>query len=158
MIGTILILSEISPEMLHPIVPHGNRVCAVHVHLNQVPFNLCWPSRYLINEKELIFFSFSANFQLDQCSEIFLYEPPWVSLWNWYHLLLFMIIWVFLVFDFFLFWLVITGVTIRLCIWPKIWNWEIYPPDISWSCSVCVCNPASGTYSMTNLLGGGVPT
>ena len=50
----VLILSDILPETIHPVVPHGNWVQLVNIHFHQVPFSLSCPLRHVLNEKELI--------------------------------------------------------------------------------------------------------
>ena len=47
----ILILSDVTPETIHTIVPHGNMIRLVHIHLHQVPFSLCWPWKHVLNKK-----------------------------------------------------------------------------------------------------------
>ena len=48
-LGTLLVVSNVPPASVHPIIIHGNRVILVHIHLYQVQFSLCWPSRCLID-------------------------------------------------------------------------------------------------------------
>ena len=122
---------DVPPTEVHPIFPHGNRVRLVYVHMKKLPFGLLQRLMDIINESELILLSLDLNFQFDQWSEISLYEPPWVPVWDWYPLILIVVDWVILVFYSFLPWLLITGITVWLSIWPKIRHCFILPLVIS---------------------------
>ena len=50
----VLGVYDIPPEILHPILPHDERIQLFHIHLYQVEFRLYWPCIYVIDEKELI--------------------------------------------------------------------------------------------------------
>ena len=51
LIGIVLVVSDVPPALIQPIIPHGNRIELVHIHLYQVPFSMCWPCRCVIDEK-----------------------------------------------------------------------------------------------------------
>ena len=139
MIVAILMLSEITSAIVHPIVPHGNSVWALHIHLHQVPFILFQHIRHVLYEKYLTL-SLSISLFNWLRSEIFLSDSPSVPVWNWYHFLLLLIIQVFLIYISFIPWLVFTGVTIRIYICPQIWHWYIFPFAIF---SICLVGPSS---------------
>ena len=85
-------------------------------------------------------FPFNVDFQSSQCSEVFLYDPTWVPEWNWYHLLLLLIIPVLLAFDSFISGLILTGAASRIYIRPKILHWLLCPSD---AFNICLVDPYS---------------
>ena len=61
---SFLMVSDIPPETVRYILPHGNRIRMVHIHLYQVLFSLCRPFSYMIHEKELILWFFGITLNL----------------------------------------------------------------------------------------------
>ena len=49
--GTILVVFNVSPSPVHPIIFHDNRISLVHIHLYQIPFILRWYCSYVISGK-----------------------------------------------------------------------------------------------------------
>ena len=129
-------MSGIPLAMVHPIHPYGDRILLVHMHLYQVTFSLCWPFSYGLDELERILWFFNITFQLSQFSLVTPSMYNWFLAWYWYHLLLFLIIQVILVFASLITWPIITVVAIRLYIWPQIRHWFICPPSIFRFCFV----------------------
>ena len=54
-LGAVLAVSDVLSALIHPIIFHGNRFWLVHIYLYQVPFNMCRPFIFLIDEKSLSF-------------------------------------------------------------------------------------------------------
>ena len=52
--GSVLMMSDTPLALEHLIITHGNRILLFHIHLYQVPLDMCWPCSYVIDEKELI--------------------------------------------------------------------------------------------------------
>ena len=65
------------------------------------------------------------------------YMTHWFNVRKSYHFFLFLIIHIFLIFAFFTTLPIIAGFTVRLYIWPQIWQRFIFPPDVFRICLVC---------------------
>ena len=54
MFVAFLILSDVPPTTVDPILLHGDNIWLVHIHLYRVPFILCWTWIYVLDEKVII--------------------------------------------------------------------------------------------------------
>ena len=133
--GAVLLVSGVPPALVHPIILHGKWIQMVHIHLYQVPFSLCRPCRYVLDERDLTLWTFNSNFDLPQCSLVTPSDTPWVNMWIWYHSML-PITKFLLIFASFVAWPINTGDTTRLYIWPQTRHWFIFPPTILRCCLV----------------------
>ena len=135
-LGVILVVSDVLPSLVHPVISHSNWIWLYHIHLYQILFSQYWSCRSVIDEKELILWSLNVNFNLAQWFLVILSEPSWVTVWNSYNFFLLLIIRVFLFIASFINWTIISGITIRIYFWPQSRHWFIWPPTILRRCLV----------------------
>ena len=72
----VLVVCNVTVASLNPILLHGNRSQLVHIHLNHVPYFLCW-SCICVHDKNSLYFELSISL-LSCLTDI--WSPVWASL------------------------------------------------------------------------------
>ena len=63
-IGSVLVVYDVTPETLQPIIIHFKRILLVHIHLQHVPFILWRNYRYAFNEQYIILWYLNITFNM----------------------------------------------------------------------------------------------
>ena len=63
-LGAVVVVSDVPPASVYPIIPYGYYILLVHINLYQLLFSLCWSCRCALDEKELILWTFNFTLSL----------------------------------------------------------------------------------------------